>query len=273
MNHNFQIHFQLQELDKIVPWGDENHLSLHWYGLTDGLLWITAGNHTVYEYSQDAINFWNDDIKYNNYQISRFLQDFSATFPFICESVPKNIYDNIENFVPFTDKWKLLHEDLPDDVFDTWYFDEAYYPLIEWFYQQNSFDSGHLTGGPQIGAFRCGDMIKFWWDNHERTLKNGKNIWTAPKGCYEMQYADFIAEVQRFYTSFFQAMDVQVQNAVDKNWGNIQLDKPQLVKEHQTRKEGFQQKIQSLSNPPAFPRDWNQISALWKNCLDDLKKI
>ena len=266
----FQIHFQLQDLDKIIPWGDENHLSLHWYGLTDGLLWITAGKYTVYEYSQDARDFWNEDIHYNNYQISRFLQDFSNTFPFICESVPKEIYDNIENFMKFTDKWKLMHEDLPDDVFDKWYFDEAYCPLIEWFYQQNCFDSGHLTGGYEIGCFRFQDKLKFWWDNDGRTLQNGKPVWTSPKGSLELQYADFVQEVQRFYDAFFQKMDVQVQNAVEKDWGKIQLDKNQLIKNHQLAKEGFQQKINALSHTPKFPRNWNQILPLWQKCLDEI---
>ncbi len=266
----FNIHFQLQELDKIVPWGDENHQSMHWYGLTDGLLWISAGTHTVYEYSQDARDFWNDDIKYNDYQISRFLQDFSGTFPFLCESVPKNIYDNIENFMSLTDKWKLLHEDLPDDAFEVWY-DETYYPLIEWFYQQNSFDSGHLVGGYQIGCFRFQDNIKFWWDNHGRTLENGRPIWTAPKGSLELPYADFVQKVQRFFDAFFLEMDKQVDSAVRKDWGTVQFDKEELVKHHQFSREAFQQKIDALSKNPQFPRDWNQISVLWQKCLDELK--
>lgn len=36
---NFKINFQLQETDKIFPWGyDQDYMS--WFGLTDGLLWI-----------------------------------------------------------------------------------------------------------------------------------------------------------------------------------------------------------------------------------------
>ncbi len=268
----FKIHFQLQELDKIVPWGDETHQSMHWYGLTDGLLWITAGNQNIYEYSQEARAFWNEEIPYNNYQISRFLQDFSGTFPFICESVPEQIYDNIENFMAFTDKWKLMHEDLPDDVFDKWYFDEAYCPLTEWFYQQNSFDSGHLTGGYQIGCFRFQDKIKFWWDNHGRMLENHIPVWTSQKGIYEMKYADFVREVQKFFAAFFQKMDIQIQNAVGKDWGRVQLDKNQLIKEHQTTKERFQQKIHALSQNPEFPRDWDTISVLWEKCLEELSQ-
>ena len=84
-----------------------------------------------------------------------------------------------------------------------------------------------------------------------------------------MKYADFVREVQRFFDEFFQKMDAQVRNAVGKDWGRVQLDKNQLMREHQTTKESFQQKIDALSKKPQFPRDWNTISELWKKCLED----
>ena len=268
---SFNIHFQLEELDKIIPWGDEKK-SLHWYGLTDGLLWITAGKDTVFEYSQYAKEFWNcPEHDYNDYQLARFLQDFSGTFPFICESVPKVIYDNIENFMYLTNQWKLIHEDDPDDVFELWY-DEEFNPLVEWFYQQNAFDSMHLTGGYEIGCFRFEDKIKFWWDNDNRLLENNLPIWTSQKGCYEMPYADFVKEVQRFYDAFFMKMNEQVKSAVQKDWKEVCVDKQELLKSHRLNREVFQQKIDALSRPPAHPRDWNQILSLWQKCLDELQK-
>jgi hypothetical protein len=54
------INFILRELDKISPWGQEPELSLHWFGLTDGDLWLTFGNETIYEYSKEAINYWGN---------------------------------------------------------------------------------------------------------------------------------------------------------------------------------------------------------------------
>lgn len=265
----FQIHFQLKELENIIPWGDDQK-SLHWFGLTDGLLWITAGNQTIFEYSQEARDFWNcPEHQYNDYQLARFLQDFSEIFPFICESVPQSLYQNIENFMSFTDNWKSVHIDDPDDLFELWY-DHEFHPLVEWFYQQNAFDSLHLTGGYTIGCFRFQDKIKFWWDNQGRLLDNHLPIWTSQKGSYEMPYTDFVEEVQRFYHAFFAQMDKQVDFAVQKDWKDIHLDKQKLQKSHQLNKVSFQQKIDALSHPPAYPRDWQYILSLWQKCLDNL---
>ena len=74
--NRFKINFQLQELDKVMPFGER----LHWFALTDGLLWIDAGTQTIYEYSEAAQAYFGSDIKYNDYQIARFLEDFFGIF-------------------------------------------------------------------------------------------------------------------------------------------------------------------------------------------------
>ncbi|MDE5590379.1 MAG: hypothetical protein K2J60_14770, partial [Acetatifactor sp.] len=48
--NNLKINFQLKELDKVKPFGEDADRSLHWFGLTDGFLWINAGTQTLYEY-------------------------------------------------------------------------------------------------------------------------------------------------------------------------------------------------------------------------------
>ncbi len=58
-------------------WGEEPHRHIHWFGLTDGLLWIDVGGQTIYEYSDAALNYFGTDIRYNDYQIVRFLEDLS----------------------------------------------------------------------------------------------------------------------------------------------------------------------------------------------------
>lgn len=49
--NKLKINFRLQELDKIMPFGTAPDLTFHWFGLTDGYLWIDVGNRTIYEYS------------------------------------------------------------------------------------------------------------------------------------------------------------------------------------------------------------------------------
>jgi hypothetical protein len=75
------INFKLKELDKMAPWGQEPELSLHWFGLTDGDLWLIFGNQTIYEYSKEAMDFWGSKpTPYNDYQLSRFIEDFTRLF-------------------------------------------------------------------------------------------------------------------------------------------------------------------------------------------------
>ena len=61
--------------------------------------------------------------------------------------------------------------------------------------------------------------------------ENGSSIWTAPSGVYEMPYSEFVSEVRAFYTAFFEAMDRQVTLALQKDWGDVAVDKAYLAKE------------------------------------------
>ena len=256
----FKINFCLQELDKICPWGSEENPSLHWFGLTDGQLWINVGNQTIYEYSEAAKQYFGcPQLQYNDYQICRFLEDFSDTFRYIGESIPKSLYDEIGQFEAKTDEWKESHIEEEDEVFELFY-DNEYQPLIRWFYDR-TFDSGHLVGGPQIGCFRFGDKIKLFWESSYQ-LDNGESIWTAPMGIVEMTYAEFVSSVMEFYESFFAAMDKQVENAVAKDWGNVSLDKERLVEENEERRSNFLDNIKFLNHPQGNT-DWDSIIELY----------
>lgn len=260
----FRINFQLQKLDKVCPWGK----NMHWFGLTDGLLWIDVGEQTIYEYTKAAQKFWGLPAPpYNDYQISRFLEDFSRTFRYVSESIPKELYDNIEKFDQRAQAWNESHWDDEDEVFDEFYFNE-YNELIMWKVSR-SFDSGHLTGGPYIGCFRYEENIKIMW-NGEYKLENGSYIWTAPKGCYEMPYEEFVASVKEFFERFFTAMDEQVRKAVAKDWGEVQLDKARLADENEERKQRFCHEIFFLENPPDST-DWNRIIALYRTMEKEIK--
>ena len=63
---NFKFNFQLKELDKIQPFGDDADRSLHWFGLTDGFCWINAGTQNIYEYSEEADAFFDGCGRYND---------------------------------------------------------------------------------------------------------------------------------------------------------------------------------------------------------------
>lgn len=239
--NGFKINFELKtELDEIAPFGEKGRRSLSWFGLTDSLLWITSGDKTVYEYSDAVRKEWGD-IRYNDYYLSRFLEDFSEIFERIAKPIPREFYDSVEGFEERSEKQlALLDEDDPE--FDAKY--DEYLEKRAWF-SDRVFDSGHLKGGPIIGCFRCGELLKFYW-NSRYTLESGESIWTSPRGSFEMPYQDFAAEVKRFFAEFFTKMDEQVKRALEKDWGEIKVDKEYLARENAERKTGFEQKLAML---------------------------
>lgn len=240
--NKFKINFELKaNLEEIAPFGEKGSYSLSWFGLTDGLLWITAGDKTVYEYSDATLKEWGGDVRYNDYYLSRFLEDFSDIFGKISQPISRELYAGVEDFEELSQN-RL--EDIPDDDPE---FDRLYDEYLEermWF-SNRTFDSGHLKGGPLIGCFRCEDKLKLYW-NGDAPLENGESIWTAPRGSFEMPYSGFVTEVKRFFAEFYEKMDKQVKRALKKDWGEIRVDKEYLVRENAERKIGFDQKLSLL---------------------------
>ena len=238
---NFKINFKFKELDEIKPFEGKSDLVLHWFGLTDGIQWLNVGEYTIYEYSDYARCFFKENIRYNDYYISRFIEDFSSIFKFISESVPEEIYHIVEDFKENSDKYEVAHMDYDDNEFVKFYFNE-FYPLVEW-YNERAVDAGHLTLGQMIGFFRYKDKMKILWtapDNVPNNLNlDGKKIWTSPKGC----------------------IDIRVENAVKRDWGDIRLDNQMLVEENEERKRKFWRDFGYLENPENNT-DWDNIKYL-----------
>lgn len=161
-NNIFKINYQLKKPEEITPWG-EKEKSLHWFGLTDGLLWIEVGDSVIYEYSDSAVAEFNNKIRYNDYQLSRFLEDLSNILSNVVISLPKFLYDSVEVFEAYIQKWNLKYSDISDDEYFE-YYDTSFEPLTRWFYDR-TFDSGHLIGGPTIGFFRFENQIKIYWNS------------------------------------------------------------------------------------------------------------
>lgn len=257
--NKLKINFQLKELDKVKPFGEDADRSLHWFGLTDGFLWINAGTQTLYEYSEEADAFFEGCGRYNEYYIARFLEDFTRTFQYVGESIPEKLYNDIDKFSEKSEQWRMYHEEEEDAVFDL-FFDEEYCAFCEWWWNRG-FDSGHLIGGPDIYCFRCGEKIKILWESAFQT-GSGKSIWTAPKGCFEMSYEEFITSVTDFFNSFFKAMDKQIEDAIKKEWGSIELDKQRLILENEERKSDFFNQIRLLKDN-GEQTNWGRVMTLY----------
>lgn len=265
------INFKLIEIDKILPWGQEPELSLHWFALTEGDLWLTFGNETIYEYTKEAIDYWgNKHTPYNDYQLSRFIEDFTALFNKIREPIPEYFYNltkNLKKFESDARKWLDLNDEEED--LDNVFYSEKYDKLISWTYQR-TIDSSHLIGGPNLSFFRSNKKVRIVWDT-EHFLENGIRLWTAKSGSFEMDYSDFIDKIKTFGQSFFSAMDKQVELAIANEWGNIKIDKNRLVEEHKERKDEFFSTLLLLDQGSTDKTNWTEVEQLFNRMTNEIK--
>ena len=265
------INFKLKELDEILAWGQEPGLSLHWFGLTEGDLWLTFGNVTIYEYSKEAIDYWgNKPTPYNDYQISRFIEDFTELFGKIRETIPEGLYNltkDLKFFHSQAQRWLDIYE-LDEDTYNDFYFQE-YDKLISWTHQRTIY-SGHLIGGPQLSFFRRNDKVRIVWDT-EHILENGIYLWTAKNGSFEMDYSAFKEKVRVFGQSFFTRMDKQIESAVAKDWGNIKIDRQRLVEEHKERKNDFFAALLLLDQESTDKTNWAETEHLFNRMTNEIK--
>lgn len=263
----FRINYQLKKPNQIVPWGDKEKC-LHWFGLTDGLLWLNVGDSVIYEYSDSATLLFDHSIRYNDYQLSRFLEDFSEILPYLAEPIPKFLYDHIDSFDKNISDWEHLYSEKSDDEFFDDFLPNLFEPLYTW-YGNRTFDSGHLVGGPIIGCFRYDNNIKIRW-NSDYLLKDGNSIWKYPKGIYEMMYSDFASEVSRFFQSFEKDMDKQINDVLGNGIKGVFIDTEQLKKENKLRKDLFTQKVNSLYSFEEELSDWSTILSLYNNMISEI---
>ena len=264
-------HFKLIDFDKIVPTGQAPDLYLSWFWLTDGDLWLTFGDHTIYEYSEEAMAYFEDKpTPYSDYYIVRFLEDFTGVFEKASISIPYKFYSLTENLKQFKDdaqKWLDIN-DTDENEHSDFYFDE-FDKLISWTYER-LFDSAHLIGGPHLSFFRHNDKLRIVWET-EHTLENGISLWTAKDGSYEMDFSDFVIQVKTFGDTFFKAMDKRIELTLVKDWGDIKIDKPRLVEEHNERILEFEKNLAFLEQGADDKTNWTKIEELYNRMVAETK--
>jgi hypothetical protein len=266
------IDFKLKNVDDIAPWGSGQNENMHWFGLTDSNYWLNLGESKLYEYSQLFLQRHNiEGMNYVDYNLIRFIEDFTQLFEIITESIPDDFYtivkdhESLSTFYQSSKKWlDEIGEDDSVDV-DTYY--DRYDLLIEWLYSRH-LTSIHLIGGPSVGFYRYKDRIKIIWDANDKT-EEGFDIWTAKSGNMEISYSDFISEIKDFGNRFFTAMDKQVEVAINKDWGTVRIDKQRLVEENNERKIEFYNQVELLTEPKQKETDWILIRTL----IDEMNNI
>ncbi len=254
------INFKLKQIDEVPLAGEEGNFRMNWFWLTEADLWLTLGDATLYEYSPEAMVYFEDkESAYNDYPLSRFIDDFTELFEEISESIPKEIYqltDNLNGFLTDAETWKELYESDADEDF---YFKE-YYSLISWTYKR-AFGSGHLIGGPYFSFLRCEDKIRIFWKT-EYQLENGIELWKAKDGSIEMLFSDFLNQIKDFGKRFFEQMNKLVQLALEKDWKEVRIDKKELVEEHAFRELDFYKQVAFLEQTSKVKTNWKLVKEL-----------
>lgn len=265
------IHFKLKEIDQIESWGQEPDRSMHWFGLTDGDLWLTFGHETIFEYTREALEYFETkNSPYNDYQLARFVEDLSGIFAAIREPVSETLYELTADLHTFHDdirSWMALHDS--DNVNFDEFIDEKYESMISWINGRTLY-SRHLTGGPLLSFFRHENKIRIVWET-EQVLINGKRLWTANNGSAEWDYPEFIAKIREFGNTFFTAMDQQTLAANEKDWGNVSLDKNRMLYEQTEREAQFFKDLLLLEEVPASATDWTKTEVLVHLMQHELK--
>jgi hypothetical protein len=260
------IHFQLHTVDQVALWGDAPG-SIHWFGLTDGLYWLRFGETTLFEYSDTLLSHWKSEVRYVDYHIIRLVEDLSELFAAIAEPMPEHFYERVKTpeaihqFFDQIDQWR--DDNSKSDEWDE--IDERHSEMGIWVWDRR-LDTGYLNYQPKIYFWRVADKLHLTWITDAMT-EECIPVWSAKNGGYSMDYQEFVAQVEDFGHRFFDAMALQVQNAIAKDWGEVEIDKPALLEEQKTRKETFAQYLALLKNSP-HKTDWNKLENLIRPALE-----
>jgi hypothetical protein len=264
------INFKLKDLNQINPVGQEPNLYLSWFWLTDGDLWLTFGNQTIYKYSKEALAHFEDKVSpYNDYYLVRFLEDFSDLFEMISEEVPSKLFNltgDLSLFLSNAQKWLDIYE-TDEEEFSDFYFEE-YDQFISWV-SERTLGSSHLIGGPTLSFFKNDKKIRIIWDT-EKKLENGIYIWEAKNGIYEMDFVDFVDKIESFGVQFFKDMDRQIELTIEKNWENIKIDKNRIKEEQKERQEDFFIKLNLLKQKTTTKTNWEKIEQLYNRMTKEI---
>lgn len=95
-------------------------------------------------------------------------------------------------------------------------------------------------------------------------------MWKCGSGYHELKFVDFVKQVELFRDSFFEKMDAQVASAIQKEWGAIELDKENLIREHAERREDFHRSLSVLKGEIWQETNWTEILDLYDGMQSEL---
>jgi len=248
--------FELRPLDQIQPWGEPEDPNLHWFGLTDGLYWIQAGEHRLFEYS-DIAQARSGVPPFCDYQVVRLYEDVVDLAPYALEPVPGELqrYIALDESKPWNYYWSKWCKSVDasgasEDSMDI--LDEAG-PWIG----RRTLDSAYLTPSTNIIFWSNQESVHIQWDNRDKLLQDCQ-AWSAQSGSWRLPRVKFMDEVRSFHDRLMEQMEKRVsQVAAGALAKTVRLDVEGLRQEQHTRSQSIERNLCQ----PAPPTDWSSVLA------------
>ena len=236
------INFELNPLGKVIPWGEPGGHSLHWFGLTDGRYWITAGGDTLFEYSERVRRSEFD--RYCEYQVARVLEDISEMLPNILDPIPQDLVKYISGesgraWVETQDSWfeRNLTAGAGDEAWDV-------LGRAKSLLDGRFLDSAYLTPSASIMMWSDDADVHIEWENGDKLI-NGELAWSAVRGSFHLPRASFVEEVRAFHARLFEQMTSRIEQvAAGALHPDIHIDLPGLIAENEQRRDDAAQALE-----------------------------
>jgi hypothetical protein len=255
--------FELRPLDQIQPWGEPEDPNLHWFGLTDGLYWIQAGEHRLFEYSNIA-QTRSGVPPFCDYQVVRLYEDVIDLAPYALEPVPEELqrYIALDESKPWNHYWTKWYESVhaigaSEDSMNL--LDDA----GPWM-GRRTLDSAYLTPSTNIVFWSNRDSVHIQWDNRGKLLQDCQ-AWSAQFGSWQLPRARFMDEVRSFHDRLMEEMAKRVsQVAAGALPRNVRVDLEGLRRAQDTRSQSIDRNL----GQPAPPTDWALVLAAVRSLED-----
>lgn len=245
----FRVLFDLDDVEKVPPWGKAGEYKLHWYGLTFGRFWIETASGQPLEYTSEIQRSWSLRCKNPDYFVARLFEDMLSVLPSALEQVPADIALRFANrsWRTNAERWRDTAEN--DLRWDRWY------SATQWWHGR-TLDLGYLQHAPELAFWRTAEEVFFQW--HADDSADGIPVWTVPEGQIVISTAAFESEVLRFGEELLACMDSRIRSIRRRGWQrrDCVLDVEELAKEQTLRREAFH-KIAHAQRAT----DWRQVRA------------
>jgi Family of unknown function (DUF5984) len=196
------VEFEMRPVADIEPWGSVPNLSLSWFGLSDGSYHLEAGETRLLEYVSVE-----GRPRFVEYPLARLHEDLISMLPDVLETVPPDIARQFRNN-SISATIQRLRQARSAQVDADPGLDLAVEAL-----GARGLDTGYLSPSAGIWIWATDERAIIEWDNRDR-FHEGRPVWTAQIGRWEMSVAEFLHELQSFDRRLMDAMGARARAAV-----------------------------------------------------------